>query len=49
MYKYRCKSCGAEYKKEEVQHMCLKCDASANYIKIPEKNDAKTQPSIHTR
>ena len=39
MYKYKCKSCGTEFKPDEVEHMCLRCDAAANYDKIDTTND----------
>jgi len=39
MHKYKCKSCGAEFKLDEVEHMCLNCDAAGNYDKIETAND----------
>jgi len=39
MHKYKCKSCGTEFSLEEVEHMCLNCDAAGNYDKIETAND----------
>mgnify|MGYP003115924320 FL=1 len=39
MHKYKCKSCGTEFSLEEVEHMCVNCDAAGNYQKVPAKDN----------
>ncbi len=48
MHKYKCKSCGAEFELDEVEHMCLNCDAAGNYQKISVQSDS-TPPDSKKR